>query len=150
MLDDAASNSTAAASPSNERRRRLSAAALAIASRKVRPAYSPVVITGAVRLADFLLLSGIGIAFYFGYVVPLSGFRWEYVAAIFGTTLSAQVCFEAAEIYDVQVFRGHLRQMTRMVSSWALVFLLFMSASFLAKLGDEISRLWLGLECGWV
>jgi len=143
MLDDAASNSTAAASPSNERRRRLSAAALAIASRKVRPAYSPVVITGAVRLADFLLLSGIGIAFYFGYVVPLSGFRWEYVAAIFGTTMSAQVCFEAAEIYDVQLFRGHLRQMTRMVSSWALVFLLFMSASFLAKLGDEISRLWL-------
>jgi Undecaprenyl-phosphate glucose phosphotransferase len=143
MLDDAVANTAAAEGPSHERRRRLSAAALAVANRKVRPAYSPVVITGAVRSVDFVLLSAVGIAFYSGYGVPLSGFRWEYVAAIFGMALTAVVCFEAAEIYDVQVFRGHLRQMTRMISAWAFVFLLFMAASFLANLGDEISRLWL-------
>ena len=33
--------------------------------------------------------------------------------------------------------------MTRMISSWAFVFLLFIGASFFAKLGGEISRLWL-------
>jgi Undecaprenyl-phosphate glucose phosphotransferase len=33
--------------------------------------------------------------------------------------------------------------MTRMISSWAFVFLLFIGASFLVKLGSEISRLWL-------
>ncbi|WP_204280208.1 hypothetical protein, partial [Raoultella ornithinolytica] len=47
------------------------------------------------------------------------------------------------EIYDVQIFRGQLRQMTRMASSWAFVFLLFIGASFFAKLGDTISRVWL-------
>ena len=129
--------------PPVERRRRLSQAALAVANEKVRRAYSPVVIAGIVRVADFALLSLVGIALYLGYVVPLSGFHWEYVAAIFGMTATAVICFQAADIYQVQVFRGQLRQMTRMISSWAFVFLLFIGASFFAKLGGEISRLWL-------
>jgi Undecaprenyl-phosphate glucose phosphotransferase len=129
--------------PPVERRRRLSQAALIVANQKVRRAYSPVVIAGIIRLADFALLSLIGIALYLGYVVPLSGFRWEYVAAIFAMTATAVICFQAADIYQVQVFRGQLRQMTRMISSWAFVFLLFIGASFFAKLGGEISRLWL-------
>ena len=126
-----------------ERRRRLSQAALALTNQKVRRAYSPVVITGFVRLVDFVLLGLVGIALYLGYVVPISGFHWEYVAAIFGITATAVVCFQAADIYQVQVFRGQLRQSTRMISSWAFVFLLFVGASFFAKLGGEVSRLWL-------
>jgi Undecaprenyl-phosphate glucose phosphotransferase len=129
--------------PQVERRRRLSQVALAVTNQKVRRAYSPIVIAGAARVADFVWLSLIGIALYLGYVVPLSGFRWEYVAAIFGMTASAVVCFQAADIYQVQVFRGQLRQMTRMISSWTFVFLLFIGASFFAKLGNEVSRLWL-------
>jgi Undecaprenyl-phosphate glucose phosphotransferase len=144
-LDAAASAAaaTTAGRPPVERRRRLSQAALAVTNQKVRPAYSPIVIAGAVRVTDFVLLSAIGIALYLGYVVPLSGFHWEYVAAIFGMTATAVVCFQAADIYEVQVFRGQLRQMTRMISSWAFVFLLFIGASFFAKLGSEVSRLWL-------
>jgi Undecaprenyl-phosphate glucose phosphotransferase len=129
--------------PPLERRRRLSQAALAVANQKVRRAYSPVVIAGIVRLADFVLIGVVGIVFYLGYVVPISGFHWEYVAAIFGMTATAVICFQAADIYQVQVFRGHLRQLTTMISSWAFVFLLFIGASFFAKLGGEISRLWL-------
>src|SRR4051794_5555077 len=129
--------------PPIERRRRLSQAALDVTNQKVRPAYSPIVIAGAVRGADFVLLSIAGIALYFGYVVPLSGFHWEYIAAIFGITATAVVCFQASDIYEVQVFRGQLRQMTRMLSTWAFVFLLFIGASFFAKLGGEVSRLWL-------
>ena len=129
--------------PPVERRRRLSQAALAVTNQKVSRAYSPIVIAGAVRVADFVLLSLVGLAIYFGYVVPLSGFRWEYVGAIFGMTATAVICFQASDIYDVQVFRGQLRQMTRMISAWAVVFLLFTGASFLAKLGGEVSRLWL-------
>src|ERR1700730_11312732 len=117
MLDAAAAAS--AQRQPIERRRRLSPAALAVTNQKVRRAYSPIVIAGAVRLAYFVLLSFVGIALYLGYVVPLAGFHWEYVAAIFGVTATAVVCFQAADIYEVQVFRGQLRQMTRMISSWA-------------------------------
>src|SRR5258708_10565552 len=143
MLDDAAAATAAADRAPTERRRRLSQAALAVTNQKVRPAYSPIVIAGAVRVADFVVLSLIGVTLYLGYVVPVTGFHWEYVAAIFGMTAAAVVCFQAADIYQVQVFRGQLRQMTRMISSWAFVFLLFIGASFFAKLGGEISRLWL-------
>jgi Undecaprenyl-phosphate glucose phosphotransferase len=141
-LLDAAAAATAVRPPA-ERRRRLTHAALTVANQKVRRAYSPIVIAGAVRFADFVLVSLVGVALYVGYVVPLSGFHWEYVAAIFGMTTTAVLCFQAADIYEVQVFRGQLRQMTRMISSWAFVFLLFIGASFFAKLGGEVSRLWL-------
>jgi Undecaprenyl-phosphate glucose phosphotransferase len=126
-----------------ERRRRLSPAALAVTNQKVRPAYSPVIITGIVRAADFLLLSLIGIALYLGYVARIDGFSWRFIASIFAMSATAVVCFQAADIYDIQVFRSQLRQMTRMSSSWAFVFLLFICVSFFVKLGDSISRLWL-------
>ena len=145
MLEAASAASAAATEsrPPIERRQRLSPAALAVVNQKVRSAYSPIVIAGLVRLADFILLSFIGIALYLGYMVPLNGFRWEYVAAIFAMMMTAVICFQAADLYDVQMFRGQLRQMTRMISSWIFVFLLFIGVSFLAKLGSEISRLWL-------
>jgi Undecaprenyl-phosphate glucose phosphotransferase len=145
MLDAAASAAAIAAAdrPPVERRRRLSQAALTVTNQKVQRAYSPIVIAGAVRIADFVLLGLVGMALYLGYMVPLAGFHWEYVAAIFGMAAAAVVCFQAADIYEVQIFRGQLRQMTRMISSWAFVFLLFIGASFFAKLGNEVSRLWL-------
>jgi Undecaprenyl-phosphate glucose phosphotransferase len=139
----AAAATATADRPAVERRRRLSPAALAVANQKVRRAYSPIVIAGAVRVADFALLSLVGVALYFGYVVRLAGVHWGYVAAILGMTATAVVCFQASDIYEVQVFRGQLRQMTRMISAWAFVFLLFIGASFFAKLGGEVSRLWL-------
>lgn len=145
MLDAAATAAMTASAdrPPIERRRRLTPAALAVTNQKVSRAYSPIVIAGAVRLVDFVMLSMIGIALYVAYVVRLTGFHWEYVAAIFGMTVTAVICFQAADIYEVQVFRGQLRQMSRMISSWAFVFLLFIGASFIVKLGSEISRLWL-------
>src|SRR5450631_2743217 len=86
MLDAAAATAASASAdrPPIERRRRLSQAALAVTNQKVRRAYSPIVIAGAVRLADFVLLSLIGVAVYLGYVARLDGFNWQYVAAILG------------------------------------------------------------------
>ncbi len=140
MIDAA---TTATGAPRVERRQRLSAAALAVANQKVRAAYSPIVIAGIVRLVDFVLIASIGIALYLAYVARIDGFTWSYVAAILGMTVTTIMCFQAADIYQVQVFRGQLRQMTRMISSWAFVFLLFIGASFFLKLGGEVSRLWL-------
>jgi Undecaprenyl-phosphate glucose phosphotransferase len=129
--------------PQVERRRRLSPAALAIVNQKVRGAYSPVVIAGVVRILDFALICIVGIALYFGYVTAVDGFKWGYIGAIVGIALVAVVSFQAAEIYDIQMFRGQLRQVARMGSSWAFVFLLFIGASFFAKVGGSVSRVWL-------
>src|SRR6478752_10822734 len=145
MLDTAATAAMTATADRLpvERRRRLTPTAIAISNQKVGRAYSPIVIAGVVRVIDFAMLSAIGIALYFGYVVPLSGFHWEFLAAIFGMAATAVICFQAADIYQVQLFRGRLQQISRMALSWAFVFLLFIGASFIVKLGGEISRLWL-------
>jgi Undecaprenyl-phosphate glucose phosphotransferase len=146
MLNAAATAAATGASadrPPVERRRRLSPAALAVTNQKVRTAYSPIVIAGIVRIVDFVLIALVGVALYLVYVAPINGFRWEYVAAILGMTAAAVVSFQAVDIYEVEVFRGQLRQMTRMISAWTFVFLLFIGASFFAKLGTEVSRLWL-------
>src|SRR5262245_28173976 len=115
-----ATANTADGAPRVERRKRLSAAALAVANRKVPSAFSTIVITGAVRAIDFVLLSAIGIVLYLTYVRPLDGFSfsWEYIEAILLIALVAVISFQAADIYDLQVFRGQLRQMTRIISSW--------------------------------
>jgi Undecaprenyl-phosphate glucose phosphotransferase len=139
----AATLSAAEGTPRQERRKRLSPAALAVANEKVPRAYSTVVISGVVRIVDFLVLSAVGLGLYLWYVMPGAHFSWQYTAAILGVAASAVISFQAAEIYDVQIFRGQLRQLTRMVSSWAFVFLLFIGVSFFAKLGDAISRVWL-------
>jgi len=140
MIDAA---STVGGAPRVERRRRLSPAALEVTNRKVRKAYSPIVIAGFVRLADFVLISAIGSAVYLGYVARLDSPNWFYPIAIMCITITTIMMFQAADIYEVQIFRGQLRQMTRMISAWALVFLLFIGASFFLKIGTSFSRLWL-------
>ncbi|MBE0702500.1 MAG: undecaprenyl-phosphate glucose phosphotransferase, partial [Afipia sp.] len=88
-----------------ERRRRLSPAALAVTNEKVHSAYSSVVINGVVRAADFVCLSIVGIASYLGYVVPIDGFSWTPVWAVLAMSLVAVISFQAAEVYDIEIYR---------------------------------------------
>ena len=121
MLDAAANAAMTAnpiaGAPPVARRRRLSPAALAVTNQKVQKAYSPIVIAGGVRIADFMLIGAIGVALYLVYFVPLGGFRWEYIAAILGMAVAAVISFQSPDIYQIQGFRGQLRQMTRMISA---------------------------------
>ena len=52
--------------------------------------------------------------------------------------------FQAADIYQVQAFRGYEKQYMRLASAWSLVFLVVIGASFFAKAGEQFSRVWLG------
>jgi Undecaprenyl-phosphate glucose phosphotransferase len=145
MISAAAAGSTATMTSDApfERRRRLSTSALAVASQKVSTAYSPVVIGGLVRMADFALISLTGIALFFAYVAHADAPTWQYIAAILAMTVAALIGFQIVDIYQVQMFRGRLKQFTRMMSAWSVVFLLFIGASFFAKMGGEVSRLWM-------
>ncbi|MGB6538917.1 MAG: undecaprenyl-phosphate glucose phosphotransferase [Xanthobacteraceae bacterium] len=121
----------------------LSAAALKIAQQPFARAYSPIVLAGTVRLIEAVLVALVGLAVYICYVVPSDGFAWYYVAAIGGIALLAMLAFQAADIYQVQAFRGHEKQYMRLASAWSVVFLVAIGASFFAKAGDEFSRVWL-------
>ena len=67
-----------------------------------------------------------------------------YFVAIVGIALLAMLAFQVADIYQVQAFRGHEKQYTRLASAWSVVFLIAIGISFFAKAGDQFSRAWLG------
>jgi Undecaprenyl-phosphate glucose phosphotransferase len=122
----------------------LSPEALAVTAKPYRAAYSPIVLAGMVRAIEFMLVATIGFAIYVCYVVPNHGFAWYYFGVILGISLLAMLAFQAADIYQVQAFRGHEKQYMRLASAWSVVFLIAISASFFAKVGDQFSRAWLG------
>ena len=122
----------------------LSPAAQQIAGQPLPRAYSPIVLAGTVRLAEFLLVMLVGLAVYASYVVPLDGFQWRYIVTICAIAMLATLSFQAADIYQVQAFRGYEKQYFRLASAWSVVFLIAIGVSFFAKAGDQYSRIWLG------
>src|SRR5215212_11314011 len=122
----------------------LSPAAVQVASQPIPTAYSPIVLAGTVRLVELALIMLVGAAVYVGYVVPIDGFEWLYVGAIVGIGVLAMLAFQAADIYQVQAFRGYEKQYFRLASAWSVVFLIAIGATFFAKIGDQFSRIWLG------
>ncbi|MGE0039371.1 MAG: undecaprenyl-phosphate glucose phosphotransferase [Xanthobacteraceae bacterium] len=145
-LLSAAAATSAIADPivGGKKTRPLSPAALSVAAQPITTAWSPIVVAGLVRMLEFLMTVAVGFAVYFAYVVPIDGFEWHYVAAIFGIATLALLAFQTADIYQVQAFRGYEKQYFRLAAAWSLVFLLAIGATFFAKLGAEFSRVWLG------
>ncbi len=143
-----ASSAVAAAAAAHGRaftaERKLSPAAAAVIAEPAPRAFSPIVLAGVVRIIEFLLIVLVGGAIYAGYVVPTEGFALYYVSAIVTIGALAMLAFQAADIYQVQAFRGYEKQYFRLASAWSVVFLLAISISFFAKAGDQFSRAWLG------
>src|SRR5215210_3163094 len=110
----AAASATSAALATFPRNRAasLSPAALQVAQEYAPPGYSPIVVAGIVRLIEFVL----------------------------GVALLSMLAFQAADIYQIQAFRGHEKQYMRLVSAWSVVFLIATGISFFAKAGDQLSR----------
>jgi Undecaprenyl-phosphate glucose phosphotransferase len=122
----------------------LRSAARAALEKPAVAAWSPIVVAGIVRMAELILIGAVGLGIYLGYVVPNEGFEWRYIGAILGIAVLATLAFQAADIYQVQAFRGYEKQYFRLAAAWSVVFLLAISMTFFAKVGDQYSRLWLG------
>jgi Undecaprenyl-phosphate glucose phosphotransferase len=125
------------------RKTELPPAALRIASEPVAAAYSPIVLAGVVRMAEFALIVTIGLAIYFSYVIPTYGFDWYYLAAIGAIATIAVIVFQAADIYHIHAFRSPVGQCARLVPAWAIVFAIAMAIAFFAKFEGMFSRFWL-------
>jgi Undecaprenyl-phosphate glucose phosphotransferase len=122
----------------------LSPAALAATAIAPPPAISPIVLAGFVRMAEFALIVGVGFLIHVLYLLPSEGFGWRYAIATGAIALLSIFAFQAADIYQVQAFRGYEKQYMRLASAWSLVFLVVIGVSFFAKLGEQFSRVWLG------
>ena len=124
--------------------RALSSAALAVAAQQFKQAYSPIVLAGIVRVIEVVLVATIGLALYLWSVASVTDSAHYYIGSIFGISLLSLLAFQAADIYQVQAFRGHEKQYMRLASAWSVVFLLAVTISYFTKAGDEFARPWLG------
>ncbi len=124
--------------------RALSAAALAVAGQQFKDAYSPIVLAGAVRTIEAVLVAAIGLLLYFWLAAGVADSARYYIGGIAGISLMSLLAFQAADIYQVQAFRGHEKQYMRLASAWSVVFLIAVTVSYFSKSGDQFSRAWLG------
>lgn len=113
-----------------------------VATEPTATAYSPIVVSGVVRTIEFILIILIGSALYLGYVGPAAEPPWVYASAILAIATCCILAFQSAELYDIHAFRRPINQMAKLVSAWAVVFLLGTAVTFFGKLGGEFSRVW--------
>lgn len=123
---------------------KLTPEALAVASKPLPPAISPIVLAGVVRIGEFALIIAVGMALFATYLPAGEGYVWRYLVASLVIASLSTLAFQVADIYQVQAFRGLEKQYMRMASAWSVVFLIVIGASFFAKAGEMYSRVWLG------
>ena len=126
--------------------RRMALLAEIMSGHDQRSAWSPIVLAGLVRLAEFLLICGAGIGLHALYVLPVWGFEPHYYVAIPTVACFAIVVFQAFNINTVAAFRAPVSHGVRLACGWALVFTAAIAAAFLLKLEGMFSRVWL---VGW-
>ncbi len=124
--------------------RTLSPEALAVTDKFVERPVSPIVLAGAVRMAEFALIVIVGMAIFAVYLPSGEGLYLRYQIATLGIAALAMLAFQTADIYQVHAFRGYEKQYMRLASAWSVVFMIAIGASFFAKAGEMYSRVWLG------
>ncbi|MCC2097628.1 MAG: sugar transferase, partial [Hyphomicrobiales bacterium] len=111
-----------------------------------RTAYSPLVLAGLARLAEFVIICASGFAVYIIYLLPGLGHVSAYYYTILAMASLAILVFQAAHIYNTEAFRSPISQLLRLVACWIIVFLSAMAVMFFLKRSMEFSRVWL---LGW-
>jgi len=122
----------------------MSEAARAAASLLSSHPISPTILAGFARLFDFVAILACGAIIYVAYVIPRDGFDWGYVAPAFGGAFAAVLFIEIADGYSLAALRRGIPSLPRVFAAWSVVFALFAMIAFLAKIGDDYSRVWVG------
>ena len=113
------------------------------ANRLSQENYSPTMIIGSLRLAEFGLLALTGFVVYALYV----GIAREVVLLYYGPaiilgSLLAVLLIQIADGYQVPALRSALRTLPKVLSAWAIAFALIALAAFFLQYGLAFSRVW--------
>ena len=107
-------------------------------------AISPVVVSGSIRCADFLIVTLLGLAIAHVYVNE-TGVLQNSVY-LFATTLvgfATVATFELLGLYSLRALSAYVRNMPTAVFGWTVSFAALVAGVFFLKIGPEVSRVWL-------
>ncbi len=125
---------------------KLTALAEAMGGLSARPPYSPIVLAGLVRLAEFTLLCATGFLVHRIYVAPQVGYNLAYVILIPVIAMLSVAGFQVMGTYAVTAFRAPVTQGLKIAAMWSLMLLAALAAVFFMKLDGTFSRVWCA---GW-
>ncbi len=107
---------------------------------------SPHLIVALTRLGEFIGIAAIGFAIFAVYVgLEELAVTVLYLVSTLSVAGLAVLTFEVMQLYQIPVFKTLLHQLSRVAAAWTLVFAMVMAVMFFAKIGDQYSRLWLGV-----
>ena len=125
--------------------RPLSARTLEVARQLPDKAISPVIVAGLVRMGDWLVIAGLGIGVYAGYLGSQLGWSAPYLLTIASMATAAVGLFQALGLYTPFGLRSIGHQGSRLTAGWIALFGVMLAIGFFTNSGDHVSRLWVGL-----
>ncbi|MEM6710837.1 MAG: undecaprenyl-phosphate glucose phosphotransferase [Pseudomonadota bacterium] len=137
---------TASAEPAGDwEDRPLTGAALEAAGLIETRPMSPAIVAGLIGAGEWLTISLIGTLLFLAYLGAGHELAWLYVTSLAVMPISAVMVFNAIGLYAPYALRsiGHVGP--RLAAAWTLVFAGLLAAAFFTNLGDDLSRLWVGL-----
>jgi Undecaprenyl-phosphate glucose phosphotransferase len=104
----------------------------------------PIVVTGAVRMIEFLLVAGLGFAIYLGYVErEAESAHIIYLAVVVTAAAANTLMLQTFDLYSLPALTAFVRSFTRIALGWTLVVAGLMAGAFFGKVGAEFSRVWI-------
>ncbi len=104
----------------------------------------PIVVTGAVRMIEFLIVTVLGFAIYLGYVEQKDeSLHLVYLVAVVIAATANMAIVQALNLYQMQAFSGFVRGFTRTAFAWTVVMAGMMALAFFVKVGADFSRVWI-------
>lgn len=125
---------------------KLNSMALQVAAQYRRDTMSPIMVSGVLRIFEFVLLLVSGLALFFYHVGIASELAWHYPAIIAGASLITVIFLEITDCYQLSALMRPVSHIGRILLAWVGALALFVLAGFFLKISADFSRLWFG---GW-
>ncbi len=122
----------------------LSPVAYTIASQYARDTNSPVMISGIMRIIEFLIVTIAGIAVFVFYVGPSASALLHYSLAILATATVTVLMLELTDSFQLAVMRDPFSKFGKLLLIWTGAFALMSLAAFFLKISEDYSRVWFG------
>lgn len=114
-----------------------------IAAMPLKQTLSPVLVEGLVRLADVLVILGVGGLVFAFYVAGKVEDALAYQLTVPLMAVGALAAFQALHLYHIGALRNFVGMAVRVTAGWTLLFLLALASFFFLKIGGQVSRVWL-------
>ncbi len=117
-----------------------------VAAQYRRDTTSPVLVSGILRLVEFVLLALSGVVPFLFHVGADSAMAWQYAGVILGASAVAVLMLDVSDSYQMPALTRPLANIGRVALAWSGTLAVFILAAFFLKISAEFSRLWMG---GW-